>query len=86
MRKLTATYIEASELFKSLGFEELGSDFWCCDLRFTFVDLDLPLVRMNAFLEELEFQFQLENKTAEFVALVKKLPDYDPHMYVDIEN
>lgn len=84
MKTLTATYVEVSELFASLGFDELAIDYWCCNPRFSFQDVDLPLVRMDGFLLALE-GIPID-ETAAFIAAVKNRPGYDPYLYVDIEN
>ena len=84
----TAKFIYSSELFLELGFEKLMSDFFSSDLRFTFGDLNISLITLREFLEEIEYQFQFDEKTEaqKFITKVKNRENYDPELFVDLEN
>ncbi len=87
MQTQTVTFVYSSDLFLDLGFDDVADEFFSSDLSFTFGDTNISLISLGELLDELQNQpLELEERVDEFIAKVKALPDYDPELYIDLEN
>ena len=59
--------------------------FFECDLNFTFGDANRTLIVLEDILNELESHIDTQ-ECYDFITKVEEHEDYNPQLYVDVEN